>query len=145
DPGVDDERLRPPAAGVLLRHLDGRAAHGAAREDRGHGAGPVRGEQRDIELAFAGRLDPGVHGASAKASRRGDRAVLDARDRGRFGGRELHYGNSGSCRRPAVSSRPSIRFMHCTTLPAAPFPRLSSAEKTITVPVPGWIAGWTTQ
>ena len=38
-------------------------------------------------------------------------------------------------RRPAVGSRPSARFAFCTAWPAAPLPRLSSAQITIAVPV----------
>ena len=38
--------------------------------------------------------------------------------------------------RPAVSSSPYSRFIHCTAPPAAPFTRLSSATKTATEPPP---------
>ncbi len=46
----------------------------------------------------------------------------------------LHYGKSGSCRRPVVSSRPKEMFMFCSAWPAEPLTRLSSTEITMARP-----------
>ena len=48
-------------------------------------------------------------------------------------GGDAHTSTPAS-RRPAVSGRPSARFAFCTAWPAAPLPRLSSAQTTIAGP-----------
>ena len=47
-----------------------------------------------------------------------------------FGGGDAHTSTPES-RSPAVSGRPSARFAFCTACPAAPLPRLSSAQTTM--------------
>src|SRR5215213_1190427 len=81
----------------------------------------------EVVLAVA-RVDP-----DAPATLRGDRHLL-------VGG-ELKlilvrhpcnpcYGFVPTSSRPVFSSKPNIRFMFCTAWPAAPFTKLSIAEKT---------------
>ena len=44
---------------------------------------------------------------------------------------EVDVGRSNHSARPAVSSKPSIRFMFCTAAPEAPLPRLSNRAVTV--------------
>ena len=60
-------------------------------------------------------------------------ARVDARGREPLRGRDAHTSTPDS-RSPAVSGRPSARFAFCTAWPAAPLPRLSSAQTTIARP-----------
>ncbi len=134
-PGVDDDRLRTAVAEMLLRHLHGPCPNCIAREHRRRDARPIRREHPDIERVLARRLDARVYAARREPLGRGHatpRDNLDARGRGR---RLDHYGNSPSACSPAVSGSPNITFMHWTTLPAAPFPRLSIAAVTTICPV----------
>ena len=115
DAGVGDDRLRLRQLEVLARDDDRRRLHAVGREHPGAGRGDERAHEREVEAVLA---DAAVHGA-------GDEAL---------GGGDAHTSTPAS-RRPAVSSRPSARFAFWIAWPAAPLPRLSSAQTTIVVPV----------
>ena len=71
-----------------------------------------RAHEREVALAAL---------ADARSARRRDEAL---------GGGDAHTSTPAS-RRPSVSSSPSARFAFCIACPAAPLPRLSSAQITI--------------
>ena len=115
DAGVGDDRLRLRLLEMLARDDDGRRLHAVRGEHPGAGRGHERAHEREIDAVLA---DAAVHGA-------GDEAL---------GGGDAHT-STPARRRPAVSSRPSARFAFWIAWPAAPLPRLSSAQTTIVVPV----------
>ena len=118
DAGVD---RRPPAArrarGAAARRRPARPARGSASTSPRRSPGVDDADEREVLAARA--ADPRVHA-------RGDEALAAA---------VTLIPSTPVSRSPAVSSRPSARFAFCTAWPAAPLPRLSSAQMTIVVPV----------
>ena len=100
---------------VALRHDDRRRLHAVLRPHRGAGAVAERADHGEVLLLAPNAC---MHPRRGEALRCGD----------------AHTSTPFS-RNPAVSSRPSARFAFCTAWPAAPLPRLSSAQMTIEVPV----------
>src|SRR5206468_1711352 len=109
------DRLRLGRREVTLRDGHGRCLDAVLRPHRGARSGCDRAHEREVSLLAP---DPGVDA-------RGDEAG---------GGRHAHTSTPWS-RSPAVEPSPSARFAFCTACPAAPLPRLSSAQTTIVVPV----------
>src|SRR5581483_9775226 len=99
---------------MLLAHGHRRGLHAVDGEHPRARRGNERMDDREVESV---RLaDPTPDGAGDEAFRRSD-----AHTRMPFS------------RSPAVSSRPSARFAFWIAWPAAPFPRLSSAQTTMVV------------
>src|SRR5690606_10294374 len=125
--GVEDDGLELPVGQHLLGPFDGCGLDAVAGEAAGGRlGGAVVDDQREVGLA--GVLDAG-----------GDAGGPEA-----LGGGDGH-GATPFTVRPAASGSPSMRLAHWTTCPAAPLPRLSTAEHTMTRPesmsTPPW--SWT--
>ena len=116
DAGVRDDGLRLRELEMLARDDHRRGEHAVDREHPGARRGNERAHEREVEAVLL--ADPAVHAARDEALRSGD----------------AHTSTPVS-RRPSVSSRPSARFAFWIAWPAAPLPRLSSAQTTIACPV----------
>ena len=115
DARVDHDRLWLGDGEVLLRDDDGCGVHAVLRPHGGAGRGRSRADDREVLSSLA---DLRVHTRGEKPLA----AVTLIR-------------SPPFSRSPAVSSSPSARLAFCTAWPAAPLPRLSSAQTTIAVPV----------
>src|SRR5439155_18779972 len=117
------------------RDLHRRARDGVAGEEGGRGCVVVVADEQ-ADVALAGRLASGRDARRAEAGRQARRIELGDTFRGRHpaGAEErLDWCREGH-ESPAPSSRPSITFRFWTAWPAAPFHRLSIAQKTRTRP-----------
>ena len=112
DAGVDHDRLRLGELEVPLRH-DDRSREHAIRRPHGRPDGRHRGaDDREIRPGAA------------------DARVNTARDES-LSGRDRHQTRTPESRSPVVSSSPKRTLTFWIAWPAAPFPRLSSAQMTI--------------
>ena len=111
DARVDHDRLRLGRREMLLRDDDRRREHLVDGEHRRPDGGHGRADDGEVEPLAA---DARVHAGGGEPLRGGDA-----------------HTSTPESRRPAVSGRPSARFAFCTAWPAAPLPRLSSAQTTM--------------
>ncbi len=117
----------------VARHLDGRAHDRVAREQRGRDRVVVIADEH-AHVPPPGGLRTRSDGAGPEAGRQARRLELGHALGTRDPARAEEGLDAGRHRRPAPSSRPSITFRFWTAWPAAPFQRLSIAQKTSTRP-----------
>src|SRR5204863_7942533 len=115
DPGVDHDGLRLGRCDVLAVHEQARRLHLVPAEHRAADGRLGRTHDRQIKALAA---DPRLDRARCEASRRSDA-----------------HTNTPAWRSPAVSFQPKARFAFWIACPAAPLPRLSSAQMTTARPV----------
>ena len=116
DARVHDDGLRLGPLEMPLRDDHGGREHAIRRPHRGTDGRLDRAHEREIE---ARPPDAGADPRRHEAARSGD----------------AHQTRTPESRRPVVSSSPKRRLTFCTACPAAPLPRLSSAQRTIASPV----------
>ena len=115
DARADHDRGRRGVGQVLLRDLDRRRLHAVRREHARANGRHERADEREVAVRAS---DPALDAA-------GDEAL---------GGSDAHTKTPGS-RKPSDSGSPSARLAFWIACPAAPLPRLSSAQMTIARPV----------
>ena len=113
DARVHDHGLRLGELQVAPRDDDGRGLDPVPRPHRAPHRRHERPDDRDVRLS--GRPDPRRDARSREPLWRGDG----------------HQTSTPESRSPAVSGWPNRRLTFCTACPAAPLPRLSSAQITI--------------
>src|SRR5205814_6089856 len=101
---------------VLARDDDGGRDEAIRGEHACPGRRRQRADEREVETVLL--ADPAMDAARDEALRRGDT-----------------HTRTPARRRPRVSSSPSARFAFWSAWPAAPLPRLSSAQTTTACPV----------
>ncbi len=120
DAGVDDDRLRLRQLEMLARDDDRRRLHAVRGEHAGARGGLERADEREVAAAVL--ADAAVDAARRRSPLAAVTLMTQTELRCELGGR-------------AVSSSPRARFAFCSAWPAAPLPRLSSAQTTTARPV----------
>ena len=113
DPGVDDDRLGLGELEVAAGDRDGRSLNPVPRPHRAPDGRSDRADERDVRPP--GRADAGGDSGRREAGCGGDG----------------HQTSTPESRSPDVAGRPKSSLTFWIAWPAAPFPRLSSAQITI--------------